>query len=60
VDNLLQLLSVYRKRDPERDSDEEEYVKNLFDCLTCIVDEDEGKDRFIEGEGIELAQAERG
>jgi beta-catenin-like protein 1 len=56
VDNLLQLLSVYRKRDPERDSDEEEYVENLFDCLTCIVDEDEGKDRFVEGEGIELAQ----
>jgi beta-catenin-like protein 1 len=56
VDVLLQLLSVYRKRDPEKDSDEEEYVENLFDCLTCIVDEDEGKDKFVEGEGIELAQ----
>ncbi|EFE45119.1 hypothetical protein TRV_00101 [Trichophyton verrucosum HKI 0517] len=56
VDTLLQLLSVYRKLDPQKDSDEEEYFENLFDCLTCVVDEDEGKDKFIEAEGIELAQ----
>lgn len=56
VDTLLQLLSAYRKRDPEKDSDEEEYVENLFACLTCLVDEDAGKGKFIEGEGIELAQ----
>lgn len=56
VDTLLQLLSVYRKRDPEKDSDEEEYVENLFDCLICVVDENEGKEKFIEAEGIELAQ----
>ncbi|KAM5460564.1 hypothetical protein MferCBS49748_007645 [Microsporum ferrugineum] len=56
VDTLLQLLSVYRKLDPQKDSDEEEYFENLFDCLTCIVDEDEGKNKFIEAEGIELAQ----
>src|SRR5262245_29600197 len=30
VDVLLQILSFYRKRDPEKDSDEEEYVENLF------------------------------
>lgn len=56
VDVLLQLLSAYRKRDPEKDSDEEEYVENLFDCLTCVVDEKEGKTKFLEAEGIELAQ----
>ncbi|KAL1855073.1 DNA-dependent RNA polymerase II [Paecilomyces lecythidis] len=55
VDVLLQLLSHYRKRDPEKDSDEEEYVENLFDCLVCLVDEDAGKEKFLEGEGIELA-----
>ncbi|KAJ9316054.1 hypothetical protein DTO271D3_3630 [Paecilomyces variotii] len=55
VDALLQLLSPYRKRDPEKDSDEEEYVENLFDCLVCLVDEDAGKEKFLEGEGIELA-----
>ncbi|CAI7663808.1 unnamed protein product [Penicillium pancosmium] len=56
IDLILQLLSQYRKRDPEKDSDEEEYVENLFDCLICLVDEDSGKDKFIEAEGIELAQ----
>jgi beta-catenin-like protein 1 len=56
VDILLQILSAYRKRDPEKDTDEEEYVENLFDCLTCTVDEDEGKAKFVDGEGIELAQ----
>ncbi|KAG5289885.1 DUF1716 domain-containing protein [Histoplasma ohiense] len=56
VDVLLQLLSVYRKVDPEKDSDEEEYVENLFNCLTCLVDEDEGKSKFIAAEGVELAQ----
>jgi beta-catenin-like protein 1 len=55
VDVLLQLLSAYRRHDPEKDSDEEEYVENLFDCLTCVVDEDEGKDKFVQAEGIELA-----
>ncbi|KAL2010933.1 hypothetical protein VTN00DRAFT_3651 [Thermoascus crustaceus] len=56
VDVVLRLLSAYRKRDPEKDSDEEEYMENLFDCLTCLVDEDAGKEKFLEGEGVELAQ----
>jgi beta-catenin-like protein 1 len=56
VDTLLQILSVYRKIDPEKDSDEEEYVENLFDCLTCLADGASGKEKFVEGEGIELAQ----
>ncbi|CAL5869247.1 uncharacterized protein PFLUO_LOCUS3475 [Penicillium psychrofluorescens] len=55
VDVLLQLLSQYRKRDPAKDSDEEEYVENLFDTLICLADEDFGKDKFVQGEGIELA-----
>ena len=54
VDVLLQLLSAYRKKDPEKDSDEEEYAENLFDCVTCIVDEDFGKEKFWEAEGVEL------
>ncbi|KAJ5632130.1 hypothetical protein N7490_008469 [Penicillium lividum] len=55
VDIILQILSQYRKRDPEKDSDEEEYVENLFDALICLVDEPIGKEKFIEAEGIELA-----
>ncbi|MCJ1362375.1 hypothetical protein MMC16_001478 [Acarospora aff. strigata] len=54
VDLLLQLLSAYRKRDPPRDSDEEEYVENVFDSLTCLVEETEGKEKFEEAEGVEL------
>jgi beta-catenin-like protein 1 len=56
VDATLQLLSAYRKRDPEKDTDEEEYVENLFDCLTCMVDEEGGKEKFLEAEGVELCQ----
>jgi beta-catenin-like protein 1 len=55
IDVLLQLLSAYRKRDPAKDSDEEEYVENLFDSLICLVEEDAGKEKFVENEGIELA-----
>ncbi len=54
LDALLQLLSAYRKKNPEKDSDEEEYVENLFDCLVCLVDEPTGKEKFIEAEGVEL------
>lgn len=56
VDALLQLLSQYRKRDPVKDSEEEEFVENLFDALACLVDTDSGKEKFLEAEGIELAQ----
>ncbi|KAJ5951703.1 uncharacterized protein N7479_010116 [Penicillium vulpinum] len=55
IDILLQLLSTYRKRDPAKDSDEEEYVENLFDALICLIEEDAGKDKFVEAEGVELA-----
>jgi len=55
VDLFLQLLSPYRKRDPVKGGDEEEFVENVFDCLTCVVDEAEGKRKFVEAEGVELA-----
>jgi beta-catenin-like protein 1 len=54
VDVLLQLLSAYRKRDPVKDSEEEEFVENLFDCMTCIVGDGIGKQKFVEAEGVEL------
>lgn len=54
IDALLQLLSPYRKRDPAKGSEEEEYVENVFDCLTCCVDDSDGKANFLEAEGIEL------
>lgn len=54
VDLFLQLLATYRKRDPPKDSHEEEFAENLFDALTCVVDEPEGKRKFVEAEGVEL------
>jgi len=54
IESLLQLLSPYRKRDPSKGTEEEEYVENLFDCITCCVDESAGKEKFGEAEGIEL------
>ncbi|KAK3305239.1 Catenin-beta-like protein [Chaetomium strumarium] len=54
VDALLQLVAAYRKRDPEKGGDEEEYMENLFEALTCIADEPEGKAKFVDAEGVEL------
>jgi beta-catenin-like protein 1 len=54
VDTLLQIVSSYRRRDPLKGSDEEEFVENVFDCLTCVVQETDGKHMFVEAEGVEL------
>lgn len=54
VDLLLQILAAYRKRDPLKGTEEEEFVENVFDSLTCVVDEPEGKQKFVEAEGVEL------
>lgn len=54
VDIMLQLVAAYRKRDPERGGEEEEYMENLFEALACIADEAEGKAKFIDAEGVEL------
>lgn len=54
VDTLLQILAAYRKRDPAKGTEEEEFVENVFDALTCCVDEAQGKSKFLEAEGTEL------
>ena len=54
VEALLQLLSVYRKHDPERDTEEEEFAENLFDGLSAVVDSSAGSTAFLEAEGVEL------
>ncbi|KAK6433673.1 hypothetical protein LTR95_010142 [Oleoguttula sp. CCFEE 5521] len=54
ADLFLQLLALYRKRDPVKDSLEEEWVENIFDALTCVIDEPRGKDAYLEAEGMEL------
>jgi beta-catenin-like protein 1 len=54
IDVMLQLVAVYRKKDPSKGGDEEEYMENLFEALTCLVDSPEGKAQFLDAEGIEL------
>ncbi|KAI1389304.1 DUF1716-domain-containing protein [Hypoxylon trugodes] len=54
ADIMLQLVASYRKRDPEKGGEEEEYMENLFEALTCLADEPEGKTKFVEAEGVEL------
>jgi beta-catenin-like protein 1 len=54
VDIFLTNLAPYRREDPEKDSDEEEYMENMFNCLSSIVEEPVGKAKFLEAEGVEL------
>ncbi|CAI6339694.1 unnamed protein product [Periconia digitata] len=54
VEILMTQLAPYRKDDPEKESTEQEYMENLFNCLTSLVDEPEGKAKFLEAEGVEL------
>lgn len=54
IDKLLTLLAAYRKRDPQRDSTEQEYAEDLFDTLTCLCSPSPGKQAFLAAEGTEL------
>ncbi|KJZ77408.1 hypothetical protein HIM_03132 [Hirsutella minnesotensis 3608] len=54
IDIMLQLVAPYRKLDPDNGGEEEEYMENLFEALTCLVDEPSGKAKFVEAEGVEL------
>ena len=54
IDSFLQILSAYRKRDPAKGTEEEEFVENVFDCVTCSVEDQDGKQKFLDAEGIEL------
>ena len=37
-----------------RGTEEEEYMENVFDSVTCCLDDTDGKIKFLEAEGIEL------
>ena len=54
VELFLTNLAPYRRDDPEKDSDEEEYMENLFNCLSSVVEEPIGKSKLLEAEGVEL------
>ena len=55
VDALLRALAKYRKRAPAPGSgDELEHAANLFDALCALLLRPEGREAFVEAEGVEL------
>ncbi|GAA97784.1 uncharacterized protein L969DRAFT_100397 [Mixia osmundae IAM 14324] len=53
VDVCLTTLSAYRKRDP-KGAEELEFMENVFDILCSALATTTIKQRFLEGEGVEL------
>ncbi|KAJ9123940.1 hypothetical protein QFC22_000731 [Naganishia vaughanmartiniae] len=53
VDVTLEAVAEYRQKDPA-DSEEVEYMENLFNTLCSALAEPEAKRAFIEAEGVEL------
>ncbi|XP_001359507.1 beta-catenin-like protein 1 [Drosophila pseudoobscura] len=53
VDVLLQQLAVYKRHDPAS-NEEQEYMQNLFNCLCSALMAKENRDRFLNGEGLQL------
>ncbi|KAF2638174.1 DUF1716-domain-containing protein [Massarina eburnea CBS 473.64] len=54
VEIIMTQLAPYRRDDPEKESAEEEYMENMFNCLSSLVDEPDGKTKFADAEGVEL------
>ncbi|KAF8165305.1 Catenin-beta-like protein [Crassisporium funariophilum] len=53
VEILLKVLSQYRRRDPVN-TEETEFMENLFDALCSAVSEPTGKELFLAAEGPDL------
>ena len=53
IDNLLQALAYYKRRDPQT-VDEIEMMENLFDCLCSALMFTPNREKFLKGEGLQL------
>ena len=53
IDNLLQALAYYKRRDPQT-LDEIEMMENMFDCLCSSLMFTPNRDHFLKGEGLQL------
>ncbi|KAL7420182.1 hypothetical protein Q5752_005148 [Cryptotrichosporon argae] len=53
MDAQLTVLAQYRKTDP-KDSEELEFMENIFNCVCSLLAQPEGKTQFLEAEGVEL------
>eukprot|EP00092_Neocalanus_flemingeri_P011894 GFUD01012826.1.p1 GENE.GFUD01012826.1~~GFUD01012826.1.p1 ORF type:complete len:595 (+),score=183.59 GFUD01012826.1:60-1844(+) len=53
LDSLLQQLAFYKRHDPAA-AEEVELMENIFDCLCCLLAENENRKKFLAGEGLQL------
>jgi len=53
IDSLLQQLAYYKRHDPNI-QEESELMENLFNCLCSLLAEKENRERFLQGEGLQL------
>ncbi|XP_006101511.1 beta-catenin-like protein 1 [Myotis lucifugus] len=53
IDVLLQQLSVFKRHDPHT-AEEQEMMENLFDTLCSCLMLSSNRERFLEGEGLQL------
>jgi len=53
IDSLLQQLAYYKRHDPNQ-QEEFELMENLFNCLCSLLAEKDNRDRFLQGEGLQL------
>lgn len=51
---FLELAAAYRRRDPEKGGEEEEYMANLFETMRDMLNVPMGKAAFVAAEGVEL------
>lgn len=53
IDVLLQQLAIYKRHDPAN-TEEQEFMENLFNCLCSALMAKENRERFLKGEGLQL------
>jgi len=53
IDSMLQQLAYYKRHDPQQ-QEESEFMENLFNCLCSLLLESSNRDRFLQGEGLQL------
>jgi len=53
IDSMLQQLAYYKRHDPQQ-QEESEFMENLFNCLCSLLLEPSNRDRFLQGEGLQL------
>ncbi|KAH9045421.1 DUF1716-domain-containing protein [Lactarius pseudohatsudake] len=53
IETLLNVASLFRRRDPT-DTDETEFMENIFDSLCSTLAEAENKKLFLKSEGVDL------